>query len=59
MAQCITQKGRSGLMEYYPAVLFKGEKVDKANQLGSPKTYKEKLTVELLEQHQALSESCK
>lgn len=59
MAQCIVEKGRAGFMEYYPVALYEGETVDKENQLGNPKQYKEKLTVDLLEKHQALSESCK
>ncbi|MCO7120722.1 extracellular solute-binding protein [Ihubacter massiliensis] len=59
MAQCIVEKARTGLMEYYPVALYEGETVDSENKLGNPKTYSQPLTVDLLEQHQALSESCK
>ena len=59
MAQCIVEKARPGLLDIYPVALYEGETVDDANKLGNPKVYKEKLTVDLLEQHQALSESCK
>lgn len=59
MAKCIVEKGRSGLLEIYPVALYNGETVDSENQLGNPKQFKEALTVDLLEQHQALSESCK
>ena len=59
MAQCIVEKARTGLMEYYPVALYEGETVDSENKLGNPKTFIQPLTVDLLEQHQALSESCK
>lgn len=59
MAQCIVEKARPGLLDIYPVALFEGETVDKENQLGNAKTFKEKLTVDLLEQHQAISESAK
>ncbi len=53
------EKARPGLLDIYPVALFEGETVDKENQLGNAKTFKEKLTVDLLEQHQAISESAK
>ena len=59
MTQCIVEKARPGLLDIYPVALFEGETVDKENQLGNAKTFKEKLTVDLLEQHQAISESAK
>lgn len=59
MAQCIVEKARPALLDIYPVALFEGETVDAENQLGNPKVFPEKLTVNLLEQHQALSESCK
>lgn len=59
MAQCIVEKGRPGLLEIYPVALYNGETVDAENQLGNPKQFKEPLTVDLLEKHQELSESCK
>lgn len=59
MAQCIIEKGRQKLLAYYPNALYVGEKTDPANQSAYPKVFEEPLTVELLEKHQALSESCK
>lgn len=59
MAQCIIEKGRTGLQEYYPVALYQGETTDSANASGNPKTFPEKLTVDLLKKHQELSESCK
>ena len=59
MAQCIIENGRSELLESYPVPLYEGEAADEANRSGNPKTFAEKLTVELLEKHQELSESCK
>ncbi|MGI6011935.1 MAG: extracellular solute-binding protein [Ruminococcus sp.] len=59
MAQCIVEKGREKLLDYYPNALYEGEKTDSANQSAYPKVFDEPLTVDLLEKHQALSESCK
>ncbi|MGN0703062.1 MAG: extracellular solute-binding protein [Lentihominibacter sp.] len=59
MAQCIVENAREGLLEYYPVALYEGETVDPENELGNAKKFAEPLTVELLEKHQALSESCK
>ena len=59
MARCIIEKGREKLLEYYPNALYAGETTDSANQSANPKVFEEPLTVELLERHQALSESCK
>ncbi len=59
MAQCIIEKGREKLLEYYPNALYAGETTDSDNQSANPKVFEEPLTVELLERHQALSESCK
>lgn len=59
MAQCIIENGRKKLQETYPNVLYKGETTDPENASANPKTYKEMLTVELLEKHQKLSEECK
>ena len=56
---CIIEKGREKLLEYYPNALYAGETTDSANQSANPKVFEEPLTVELLERHQALSESCK
>lgn len=59
MAQCIIEKGRSELQKYYPNALYEGETTSSENASAYPKTFAEPLTVELLESHQALSESCK
>lgn len=59
MAQCIIENGRAGLQKYYPVALYEGETTDSASVSGNPKTFPEKLTVDLLKQHQELSESCK
>ena len=59
MAQCIIEKGREELITYYPIPLYGGETADSENQSGNPKVFPEKLTVDLLEKHQELSESCK
>lgn len=59
MAQCIIEKGRSELQKNYPNALYEGETTDSANSSKYPKVFSEPLTVELLEKHQELSESCK
>ena len=59
MAECIITKGRSELQKYYPNALYEGETTDEANSSTYPKTFSEPLTIELLEKHQELSESCK
>ena len=59
MAQCIIENGREELQSYYPNALYNGESTDAANKSANPKVFPEKLTVDLLEQHQELSEECK
>ena len=59
MAECIIKNGRQELLETYPIPLYDGENVDDANKSGNPKVFPEKLTVDLLKKHQALSEECK
>lgn len=59
MAQCIIENGREELQSYYPVALYEGESTDAANLSGNPKVFSEPLTVELLKEHQALSEECK
>ncbi len=59
MAECIIKNGRQALLENYPIALYDGETVDDAEKSGNPKTFPEKLTVDLLKKHQALSEECK
>lgn len=59
MARCIIENGREELQSYYPLALYNGEKTDAENRSENPKVFAEPLTVELLEQHQKLSEECK
>ena len=59
MAQCIIENGREELQSYYPNALYNGEETDAANKSANPKVFPEKLTVDLLEQHQAISEEAK
>lgn len=59
MVQCIVEKGRESLMEYYPVPLYEGETADSSAIAANSKVFAEPLTVELLEKHRALSEACK
>lgn len=59
MVQCIIENGREGLMEYYPVPLYEGETADSSAISANSKVFAEPLTVDLLERHRALSESCK
>lgn len=59
MAQCIIEKGRAELQEYYPNPLYEGESSDNANKSAYPKTFSEPLTFELYEQHVEISEAAK
>lgn len=59
MVQCIIEKGRTDLMEYYPVPLYKGETADNNAISENSKVFPEALTVELLEKHKTLSDSCK
>ena len=59
MAECIIREGREKLQKTYPNALYEGETTDGANAFAYPKTFPEKLTVELLERHQELSETSK
>ena len=59
MAQCIIENGREELQSYYPNALYNGETTDAENKSANPEVFPEKLTVDLLEQHQAISEAAK
>ena len=59
MAECIIKNGREELLKSYPIRLYEGESVPETEKSGNPKTFPEKLTVDLLKKHQELSESCK
>lgn len=58
MAQCIIEKGREELQKTYPLAVYEGE-TDSDNKSAYPKVFPEKLTVDLLEKHQELSEAAK
>lgn len=59
MVQCILEKGREDLMTYYPVPLYAGETAEQSAMSANSRVFPEALTVELLEAHRALSESCK
>lgn len=59
IAKCIIEKGRSELIKYYPNALYEGETTNKENSSKYPKVFKEKLSADLLKQHQDFSENCK
>ncbi len=59
MVQCMIEKGRADLMVNYPVPLYQGETADENSLSANSKVFSEPLTVELLQKHQALSESCK
>ena len=59
MAECIIKNGREELLKSYPIPLYEGESVPETEKSGNPKTFPEKLTVDVLKKHQELSESCK
>lgn len=59
MAECIIKNAREELITYYPIAIYEGETTDSRNKSGNPKVFDEALTVDLLKEHQELSESCK
>lgn len=59
MVQCIIENSRKYLMEYYPVPLYKGETAKAGAVSANSRVFAEPLTVELLEKHRAISESCK
>ena len=59
MAGCIIKNGRAELIKTYPLPVYEGEQGNPANRSAYPKVFPQKLTVDLLKQHQDLSESCK
>lgn len=58
MAGIIIDKGRAELIKTYPNPLYEGEK-EAANHSQYPKTFKDPLTVDLHDKHQAFSDACK
>ncbi len=59
MAECIVNEGRESIQVNYPNAIYEGESVDEGNKSTNPKTYSETLTVDLLKEHEALSEDAK
>lgn len=59
MAECIIKEGRKEIIKGYPIALYQGESTPTEDISGNIKYYKEKLTVDLLKEHQKLSEECK
>lgn len=59
MAECIIKNGREELLNTYPVALYKGETTESINVSTYPKEFEKTLTVDLLKEHQALSEKCK
>ena len=59
MAEFLLKEGRSELIKIYPVPFYEGESVEGVNASKQTKVFEEKLTVELLEKHQALSEGAK
>jgi len=54
MAQHILEGGRPKLQEHYPMQLFAGEEITPIHEIANQRTFPEPLTLELLEQHQAI-----
>lgn len=59
MAECIIKNGRQDLLNTYPIALYEGEETNSTSKSNNFKVFGEALTVDLLEKHQELSESCK
>lgn len=59
MAQCLVEKGRKSLQQFYPDPLYKGEKAEGKYQPTNPEVFGYPLTYELYREHVKLSESAK
>jgi iron(III) transport system substrate-binding protein len=59
MAKVIVEDARAELINYYPVPLYEGETVDEENKAANNKVFKEPMTDELLEKHQAFFNSAK
>ncbi|WP_242490964.1 extracellular solute-binding protein [Priestia endophytica] len=59
MAKVIVEDARAELINYYPVPLYEGEAVEEENKAANNKVFKEPMTVELLEKHQAFFNSAK
>ncbi len=59
MVECIVTEGRADLMATYPVPLYADETADDSALSPNSKVYPEPLTVDLLKEHEAISESAK
>lgn len=59
MVECIIKNGRADLLKSYPNPIYEGETSDSVFKSANPKTFAEKLSVDLLKKHQELSEAAK
>ena len=59
IAECIIHNVRVDLLKSYPNPIYEGETSDSVNKSAYPKTFAEKLSVDLLKKHQDLSEAAK
>ncbi len=59
MMECIITEGRESLMESYPVPLYEGEVADETALSQNSKVFGEPLSVELLKEHEAISEGAK
>lgn len=59
IAECIIHNARVDLLKSYPNPIYEGETSDSVNKSAYPKTFAEKLSVDLLKKHQDLSEAAK
>ncbi len=59
IVECIITNGRIDLMSSYPVPLYNGETADSSALSPNSKVYPEPLTVDLLKEHEVISESAK
>ncbi len=59
MVQCLVEKGRTEIMANYPVPLYNGETADASALSPNSKVFQEPLTVDLLKEHEIISESAK
>ena len=59
MAEIIVKDSREELIKYYPVALYEGETVSEKNKPKYSKQFEEKLSVDLLEQHQQFFNNAK
>ena len=59
MAKAIQKHARKDLIKQYPKAIYKGEKVEKSQLPKYPKSWDDKLTVQLLDKHQVIYKEAK